>query len=108
MEGNASVYEVYPVSRITGEGRAEVLREWGPGFEQEGAGGVGVGGVGTGGAGQFVRGNYKFFEGINLMVLERTHQFIMGGGRGGRGSSILCVETIHPYNILFIIMLCLT
>ena len=30
MEGNASVYQVYPVSRITGEGRA-----WGAGFEQE-------------------------------------------------------------------------
>ena len=40
MEGNASVYHVYPVvSRITGEGRAEFLRAWGPGFEQEGAGG---------------------------------------------------------------------
>ena len=38
MEGNASVYQVYPVSRITGEGRAEFLRAWGPGFEQEGSG----------------------------------------------------------------------
>ena len=35
MEGNASVYQVYPVSRITHEGRAEFLRAWGPGFEQE-------------------------------------------------------------------------
>ena len=26
VEGNASVYQVYPVSRITGEGRAEFLR----------------------------------------------------------------------------------
>ena len=40
MEENASVYQVYPVSRITGEGRAD-LRAWGPRFEQEGAGGGG-------------------------------------------------------------------
>ena len=39
VEGNASVYQVYPVSRITGEGRAEFLSAWGHGFEQEGAGG---------------------------------------------------------------------
>ena len=26
VEGNASVYQVYPISRITGEGRAEFLR----------------------------------------------------------------------------------
>ena len=37
MEGNASVYQVNPVSRTTGEGRAEFSRAWGPGFEQEGA-----------------------------------------------------------------------
>ena len=41
MEGNASVYKVYPVSRITGEGRAAFLRSWGAGCEQEGAGGGG-------------------------------------------------------------------
>ena len=40
MEGNASVYQVCPVSRITGEGRAEFLRAWGPGFEEEGAGSI--------------------------------------------------------------------
>ena len=29
---------IHPLSRIiTGEGRAEILRAWGPGFEQEGA-----------------------------------------------------------------------
>ena len=33
------MYQVYPVSRVTGEGSAEFLRAWGPGFEQEGAGG---------------------------------------------------------------------
>ena len=66
MEGNASVYQVYPVSRITGEGRAEFLRAWGHGFEQEGAGGRGR----VGGATQNVRGNYKSFMGINLTVLE--------------------------------------
>ena len=29
---------MFPVSRITGEGRAELLRAWGHGFEQDGAG----------------------------------------------------------------------
>ena len=56
MEGNASVYQVYPVSRKTGEGRAEFLRAWGHGFEQEGTWGWGGG---MGGATQNVRGNYK-------------------------------------------------
>ena len=43
MEGSASVYQVYPVSRLTGEGRAEFLRAWGHGGEQEeGAGGGGT------------------------------------------------------------------
>ena len=37
MEGNASVYQVNPVSRITGEGRAVFLRTLGPGFDQKGA-----------------------------------------------------------------------
>ena len=46
VEGNASVYQVYPVSRITGEGRADILRAWGAGFEQEGARGGGGGGAG--------------------------------------------------------------
>ena len=30
VEGNASVCQVYPVSRVAGEGRAEFLRAWGP------------------------------------------------------------------------------
>ena len=38
MEGNASVYQVNPVSRIIGEGGAEFLRTWGAGFDQKGAG----------------------------------------------------------------------
>ena len=71
--GNASVYQVYPVSRITGEGRAEILRAWGHGFEQEGAGG----GDGMGRATQSVRGNYKSFKGINLTALEGVHPFIL-------------------------------
>ena len=71
MEGNASVYQVYPVSRITGEGRADNSRAWGPGFEQEGAGG------GAGGATQSVRGNCESFKGINVTVVEGMHQFIM-------------------------------
>ena len=37
VEGNASVYQVNPVSRITGEERAEVLRTWRPRCDQEGA-----------------------------------------------------------------------
>ena len=31
-------YQVYSVSRITDKGRAEFLRAWGHGFEQEGVG----------------------------------------------------------------------
>ena len=37
MVEQASV--IYPVSRITGDGRVELLLARGPGFEQEGAGG---------------------------------------------------------------------
>ena len=73
MEGNASVYQVYPVSRITGEGRAEFLRAWGHGFEREGAGGGGRMNSAT----QNVRGSYKSLKGINLTVLDGMHQFIM-------------------------------
>ena len=61
MEGNASVYQVNPVSRISGEGMAEFLRTWGPDFDQKGGREGGEGGKGTGGAGLFVRGNYKYF-----------------------------------------------
>ena len=68
MEGNVSVYQVYSVSRITGERRAEFSRAWGPGFEQEEAG------AGAG-APQSVRVNYKSFKG-NLTVVEGMHQFI--------------------------------
>ena len=35
VEGKALVYQVYPVSSITGEGRPEVLGAWGNKFEQE-------------------------------------------------------------------------
>ena len=56
MEGNACVYQVNPVSRTTGEGRAEFWSTWGPGYYQYGAGLVwGVvrwGGNGEDGAGQ--------------------------------------------------------
>ena len=49
VEGNASVYQVNLVSRITGEDRAEFLRTWEPGFDQKGAGvGGGRGGDGWG------------------------------------------------------------
>ena len=68
MEGNALVYQGNPVSRISGEGRAEVLRTWGPGLEQEGA---------RGGGTQSVRGNYESFKGTSLTVVEGMHQFIM-------------------------------
>ena len=43
MEGTASVYRVNPVSRISGEGRAEFLRTWGPDFDQKGGGRAGGG-----------------------------------------------------------------
>ena len=48
------MYQVNPVDRMTGEGRAEFFRTRGPGFDQEGAfEGMGVGvtvGGGVGGA----------------------------------------------------------
>ena len=44
------MYQVNPVSRISGEGRAEFLRTWGPDFDQKG-GGRGEGG-GRGRVGQ--------------------------------------------------------
>ena len=37
---------MYPVSRVTGEGRAEISRAWGPGLEQDGAGRGGGGRAG--------------------------------------------------------------
>ena len=46
VEGNASVYQVNPVSRTTGEGRAEFSRTWGPRFDKKGAGVGGGGRVG--------------------------------------------------------------
>ena len=33
VEGNASVYQVNPVSRISSEGRAEFSSTWGPDFD---------------------------------------------------------------------------
>ena len=43
MEGNASVYQVNPESRISYEGRAELLRTWGADFDQKGGGRGGEG-----------------------------------------------------------------
>ena len=84
MEGNASVHQVNPVSRTSGEGRAEFLRTWGAGFVQKGARG-GEGGEGTGGAGQFVRGNYK--------------SFLWGmGDEGGGGDNYMKEIHIAKYN----------
>ena len=39
VEGNAPVYQVYPVSRMTGEGRAEFSRAWVSGIQKKTAGG---------------------------------------------------------------------
>ena len=72
MEENASVYQVYPVSRITGEAKAEFSRAWGPGLNKRERGGDE-----TGGETQYVRGNYKSFKGANLTVVERIHQLII-------------------------------
>ena len=66
---------MYPVNRITGEGRADIFkRRGGLGLKKrERAGGGGK----TGGATQSMHGNYKSFKGVNLMVVEGVHQFIM-------------------------------
>ena len=52
VQRKASVYQVNPVSRITGERRVEVSRSWGPGFEEEGTEERGRREVGAGRAGQ--------------------------------------------------------
>ena len=73
MEGNSSVYQVNPVNRITGEGRAEFLWTWGPDFDQKG------GGRGEEGEGQVGQ--------LNLCV-ETINPSCGGGGgkcQGGRG-----------------------
>ena len=72
VEGNASAYQGYPVSRINGEGRAEF----------KGRGGMGLNTRerdqgGTGEATQSVRGNYESFKGINLTLLGTVHQCTM-------------------------------
>ena len=54
MEGNASVYQVNPVSLMIGEERAKFLRTWGPGFDQKGAGMWGAEGGGWGGWGSSI------------------------------------------------------
>ena len=58
--------------RITGEGRAEFLRAWGAGFEQEGARGAA-----GGGALNMCAETTNLIKGTNLTVAEGMHQFIM-------------------------------
>ena len=43
-----SVYQVNPVSRISGEGRAKFSRTWGPDFDQKGGGRGGKGATRSG------------------------------------------------------------
>ena len=77
MEGNASVYQVNPVGRVSGEGRAEVFGTWGPDFDQKG-GGRGGEGAWTGWAGQFLH-----------FVTRRT-----GGEK--RGFRLSCIRPVSP------------
>ena len=66
MEGNASVYQVNPVSRTTGEGRAEIFQ------------GVGAGGGVVEGEGQLnLCSSFKPLKGTNPTGVGGTHQFIM-------------------------------
>ena len=74
MEGNASVHQVYPVSRKTGEGRAEFLRAWGHGFEQEGARAGGGGGGWRGNSICAWKLEYIIYKRINLTVSEGMHR----------------------------------
>ena len=76
-----------PVSRTTGEGRAEFLRTWGPVFDKEGAGAGGAGGRGVleGGAAQFVLGNYKPHPGSRTNSEERPEHSRGWGWREGGG-----------------------
>ena len=69
MEGNVSVYQVNPVSRISGEGRAGFKGVWGHGFEQERAGG------GEGRAGQL-----KIMGGA-ITAAKHRHEVHVTGAR---------------------------
>ena len=92
MEGNASVYQVNPVSRITAEGWAEILSTWGPDFNQKGGGKRARGG-GTGGAARFVRGNYKSF------LWGRGWGKCSGGGETEASTpNMLCPHTASTIN----------
>ena len=66
VEESASVYQAYPVSRTTGDGRAEIFRAWGPAFEQEGAGQINL-----------CAETVNPFQGNNLTVVEGMHQFFV-------------------------------
>ena len=75
VEGNASVYQVNPVSRISGEGKAEYLRTWGPDLDPKGGGRGGKGGRAR--VGQV----YLCVETINISC---------GGGGMWRGGGRAC------------------
>ena len=73
MDGNASVHQVYPVSRITVERRADSFSRRGGlrlNRRERGKGG------GGGGATQSVDKNNKSFNGTNLTVVEEMHQLV--------------------------------
>ena len=71
-----------PVSRITGEGRAEFLRTWGPDFDQKGDG------RGGGGKGQVGQLNLCV-EAINPSCGGRRGGMWRGGREGGGAGGAL-------------------
>ena len=74
VEGNASVYQVYPVSRIVGEGRAELTKN------QQKKRGFGVEKEEWGGAEAQLNlsaETIKPFTGTNVTVGEGVHEFTM-------------------------------
>ena len=73
-----------PVSQISGEGKEEFSRKWGPGFDQEGRGG-------TGRAAQSVGEKYKYYPVSRAPSGERAERS-RGWGKGGEegGAERVC------------------
>ena len=83
MEGKSPVYQVNPVSRITGEGKAEVLSTWGPRFDQEGA-------VGKGGGVSLDRHSTTVTNVVEGCVYIRRRFYAISVMRGELQHSALC------------------